>query len=51
MKDDWIKIIKYNKNFWVKSSRVEAILNAKGKYIIIMVPDDIPLNPELLKFY
>ena len=33
----------------VYSSRVEAILNAKGEYIIIMDPDDMFLNPELFK--
>ena len=49
LEDDRIKIIKHNKNLGVYSSRVEAILNAKGKYIIIMDPDDMLLNPELFK--
>ena len=47
--DNRIKIIKHNKNLGVYSSRVEAILNAKGLYIIIMDPDDMLLNPELFK--
>lgn len=49
LEDDRIKIIKHIKNLGVYSSRVEAILNAKGEYIIIMDPDDMLLNPELFK--
>ena len=47
LEDDRIKIIKHIKNLGVYSSRVEAVLNAKGEYIIIMDPDDMLLNPEL----
>ena len=50
LEDDRIKIIKHIKNLGVYSSRVEAILNAKGKYIIIMDPDDMILNPNLYIF-
>ena len=47
LEDNRIKIIKHIKNLGVYSSRVEAVLNAKGEYIIIMDPDDMLLNPEL----
>ena len=49
LEDNRIKIIKHIKNLGVYSSRVEAILNAKGEYIIVMDPDDMFLNPELFK--
>ena len=49
LEDDRIKIIKHSKNLGVYSSRVEAILNAKGEYIIIMDPDDMFLNPGLFE--
>ena len=32
-------------------SRVEAISNSKGKYIILMDPDDMFLNENLLTIY
>ena len=44
-----IKIINHPKNLGLYASRVDGILNAKGKYIILMDPDDMFLNPNLLK--
>ena len=49
LEDKRIKIINHSKNLGVYSSRVEAVLNAKGKYIILMDPDDMLLNPNLFK--
>ena len=47
--DDRIKIINHSKNLGVYCSRVEAILNSKGKYVILMDPDDMFLNKDLFK--
>ena len=47
--DNRIKCIYHQKNMGVYSSRIEAILLAKGKYIILMDPDDMFLNENLLK--
>ena len=47
LEDDRIIILNHNKNLGVYTSRIEAILNAKGKYIIIMDPDDMFLNENL----
>ena len=44
-----IKIINHTKNLGVYTSRIEAILNAKGKYVILMDPDDMFLNENLLQ--
>ena len=44
-----IKIIEHNKNLGVYSSRVESIKNAKGKYILLMDPDDMILNQDLFQ--
>ena len=49
LKDDRIKIVNHNKNLGVYRSRMESILNAKGKYIILMDPDDMFLNENLFK--
>lgn len=46
-----IKCIIHKKNMGVYSSRIEAILTAKGKYIILMDPDDMFLNENLLICY
>ena len=40
-KNNRIKWIFHKKNMGVYSSRIEAILNAKGIYIILMDPDDM----------
>ena len=47
--DNRIKLINHPKNFGVYRSRVESILNASGKYIILMDPDDMFLNQNLFK--
>ena len=49
LKDDRIRLINHSKNLGVYTSRVDAILSSRGKYIIIMDPDDMILNPELLE--
>ena len=48
-KDNRIKIINHNQNIGVYSSRVEAILKAKGEYILLIDPDDMILNQILLE--
>lgn len=48
LKDDRIRIINHSKNLGVYTSRVDAILSSRGKYIILMDPDDIIINPKLL---
>lgn len=47
--DGRIKIVNHPRNLGVYRSRVEAILNSKGKYILIMDPDDMFLNENLFK--
>ena len=47
--DKRIRLINHSQNLGVYSSRVDAILNAKGKYIIVMDPDDMLLNPNLFE--
>ena len=49
LEDDRIKLINHNTNKGVYYSRVEAILMSKGKYIILMDPDDLYLNENLFK--
>lgn len=52
--DNRIKIINLHKNFGTYHSRVEGILNSKGKYIFHLDPDDMILNPflfEILYYY
>ena len=44
-----IQIINHNTNFGVYYSRIEAILNSKGKYILLIDPDDMILNPKLFQ--
>ena len=46
--DNRIRYIYHGKNMGVYSSRIEAIFNAIGKYIILMDPDDMFLNKNLL---
>ena len=45
--DNRIKLVNHKKNLGVYHSRIEAILNARGEYIILMDPDDMFLNPNL----
>ena len=47
--DTRIKLINHYKNLGVYHSRIEAILNAKGEYILLMDPDDMYLNPNLFQ--
>lgn len=47
LEDNRIKIINHSINKGVYYSRVEAILNSNGKYIILMDPDDMLLNEDL----
>ena len=48
-KDDRIKLINHSKNFGVYRSRIDAILLSRGKFLILMDPDDIFLNPNLFQ--
>ena len=47
--DDRIKIINHSKKLGVYASRVEAIYLSKGKYIILMNPDEMFLNEYILQ--
>ena len=44
-----IKIINHSDNLGVYISRVDGVLNAKGKYILFLDPDDMLLNKDLFK--
>jgi len=46
--DNRIKLINHSKNLGVYNSRVDAILRSKGKYFILIDPDDIFINQNLL---
>ena len=48
-KDNRIKLVNHYKNLGVYHSRIEAILNANGEYILLMDPDDMFLNHNLFK--
>ena len=48
-KDTRIKLVNHCKNLGVYHSRIEAILNANGEYILLMDPDDMFLNQNLFK--
>jgi len=47
--DNRIKLFNHKKNLGVYHSRIEAILNSKGEYILLMDPDDMLLNPDLFQ--
>ena len=47
--DERIKVINHSKNFGVYRSRVDGLLLSKGKYVILMDPDDMILNPNLFQ--
>ena len=49
LEDARIILINHSQNLGVYRSRIEAILNAKSKYIMIMDPDDMYLNQNLIK--
>ena len=48
-KDNRIKIINHVKNLGTYHSRVEGVVNSRGKYIIFLDPDDLFLNPYLFE--
>ena len=48
LEDNRIKLINHSKNLGVYNSRVDAIISSKGKYFILIDPDDIFINPNLL---
>ena len=49
LEDNRIKLINHSKNLGVYNSRVDAIISSKGKYFILIDPDDILINPNLLQ--
>ena len=49
LEDNRIKFISHNTNKGVYYSRIESILLAKGKFIILMDPDDLYLNENLFQ--
>jgi cellulose synthase/poly-beta-1,6-N-acetylglucosamine synthase-like glycosyltransferase len=49
IEDGRITIINHSQNLGVYRSRIESILNAKGKFIILMDPDDLYLNKNLFE--
>ena len=48
LNDCRIKLINHSKNLGVYNSRVDAILLSKGKYILLIDPDDLLINPNIL---
>ena len=48
-KDSRIKIFNHSKNLGVYHSRVDSVINSKGKYILYLDPDDMILNPYLFE--
>ena len=48
-KDKRIICINHSKNLGVYVSRVDAILNAKGKYVLLMDPDDMIFNQDIFQ--
>ena len=48
-KDKRIKLVNHSENLGVYRSRIEAILNAKGEFILLMDPDDMFLNQNLFR--
>ena len=44
-----LNLINHSINLGVYNSRVDAILSSKGKYFILIDPDDILINPNLLQ--
>ena len=49
LEDNRIKLINHSINMGVYNSRVDAILSSKGKYFLLIDPDDILINPNLLQ--
>ena len=49
-KDKRIKCINHSTNLGVYTSRIDGVVNCRGKYIILMDSDDMLLNPHLLEY-
>ena len=49
LEDKRIKLINHNINKGVYYSRIESILFSKGKFILLMDPDDLYLNENLFQ--
>ena len=49
LEDDRIKLVSHSSNLGVYRSRIESILNSKGKFVLLMDPDDMYLNENLFK--
>ena len=49
--DDRIKIIKHSKNFGIYRSRVDALCNSRGEYILFVDADDMLLNEYILEIF
>ena len=49
LEDDRIILINHSQNLGVYRSRIETILNANSEYIMLMDPDDMYLNQNLIK--
>ena len=47
--DSRIKLINHYNNLGVYHSRIEAILNANGEFILLMDPDDMYMNQDLFQ--
>ena len=50
LEDNRIKLVNHITNKGVYYSRIEAILFSKGKYVILMDPDDLYLNENLFNY-
>ena len=49
LKESQIKIFNHQQNLGIFASRVDAIINSRGEYIIFLDPDDLFLNPYLFQ--
>jgi len=49
LEDDRIALVSHSSNLGVYRSRIESILNSKGKFVLLMDPDDMYLNENLFK--
>ena len=49
LSDTRIKLVNHLNNLGVYRSRIEAMLNSNGEYILLMDPDDMYLNPNLFQ--
>ena len=50
LKNNKIKLINHSKNLGVLATRMDCIQNSRGKYLILMDPDDMLLDPNLLNY-